>query len=90
MIDLDHFVNDSNPIKTCMCIGRLFIDQDYIKCYKNKQKIENINLINKLKEIDEFIYYFVGDIFGIVTIYKFFKQNSIKKILIKPLIKQRK
>ena len=79
MIELDHFANYSNPIKTCMCIGRLFLDQDYINCYKNKQVIENINLINKLKEIDEFIYYFVGDIFGIVTIYKFFKQNSIKK-----------
>ena len=84
MIDYDHFINYSNPLKCCMCIGRIYIDNDYLNYYKNNSQIlENWNLINKLKKLDEHTYYFVGDIFGNVTIYKYIKQyifkNEIKK-----------
>ena len=81
MIDYDHFSNYSNPIKSFICIGRTKIDEDYLKFYQNNKKFNN-NISNKLKEIDEFCYYFIGDIFGNVTIYQLFNEtiqnNEIK------------
>ena len=81
MVEQDHFINYSNSLKCCMCIGRLYIDNDYLDCYKskNKQLIENLKIISKLKEIENIFYYFIGDIFGNVTIYRFNKQNSLTK-----------
>ena len=78
MIDNDHFVNNSNPMKCCMCIGRIYIDKDYLKFYENKKLSDNYTLIKKLKEINEFCFYFIGDIFGNVTIYQL-HPNSYKK-----------
>ena len=66
-------------MKCCMCIGRIYIDDDYLNKYKNKELIENINLLNKMRKLDEFIYYFIGDIFGNITIYKFVKENIYTK-----------
>ena len=79
MTDYEHFINYSNPMKCCMCIGRIYIDDDYLNKYKNKELIENINLLNKMRKLDEFIYYFIGDIFGNITIYKFVKENIYTK-----------
>ena len=81
MIDVDHFVNKYNPMKCCMCIGRTNIDKDYLDFYtiKNTNKLlqEDISLINKVKNIDENSYYFIGDIFGNVTIYAFVNENKL-------------
>ena len=70
MIEFDHFVSKYDPLKCCMCIGRTNIDKDYLKFYENKNKqLSDISFINKMKEIDENTFYFIGDIFGNVTIY---------------------
>ena len=81
MIDADHFINKYNPMKCCICIGRTNIDKDYLNSYKikNKSLKLDISLITKMKEIDENTYYFIGDIFGNVTIYAFVKENNLNK-----------
>ena len=81
MVEQDHFINYSNSLKCYMCIGRLYKESDYLDCYKskNKQIIENLKIISKIKEVENIFYYFIGDIFGNVTIYRFNKQNSLKK-----------
>lgn len=79
MIDHDHFKNYSNPMKCFMCIGRTKIDNDYLEAYKKKKLFEDTSIMNKLKEIDEFYYYFVGNVFGNITIYRVNKEkNKIK------------
>ena len=95
MADYDHYVNNYNPMKCCMCIGRTNIDQEYLDIYNNKSKkiAEDYSLLNKMKKIDENTYYFVGDIFGNVTIYTLVKENNIvvkKKSLLKRLFTKKK
>ena len=88
MIENDHFVDFSNIMKCCVCIGRTSIDKDYLDFYENKKLsednhyrknklLDNFSLIKKLKDINEFCFYFVGDIFGNVTIYRI--ENKIPK-----------
>ena len=80
MIEFDHFVSKYDPLKCCMCIGRTNIDKDYLKFYENKNKqLSDISFINKMKEIDENTFYFIGDIFGNVTIYTLSKENDLNK-----------
>ena len=75
MIYNDHFENYSNPLKCFMCIGRTKIDKDYLDAYRKQKEFDN-NIMNKLKEIDEFTFYFVGDVFGNITIYRAIKENN--------------
>ena len=80
MIDVDHFINNYNPLKCCMCIGRTYIDKEYLNLFKKTAQLtEDISLINKIKEIDENVFYFLGDIFGNVTIYAIVKENKLNK-----------
>ena len=74
MIDFDHSINYSNHMKSVMCIGRTKIDKYYLYFYKNKNVPKEI--INKIIEIDENCYYFVGDIFGNVIIYRIYNKND--------------
>ena len=66
MIENDHYVNDSNPLKCCICIGRTNLDKEYLDIYKTGNSVD----IKKLKDNKKYCFYFVGDIFGNVTIYK--------------------
>ena len=90
MIDYEHFVDYSNPMKSCVCLGRIKIDSEYIEFYKCKTKKEDIYM-KKLMTLDKFCYYFVGDIFGNVTIYRIVNEiendnNSIKFLQNNPII----
>ena len=76
MVEKDHFIDETNPLKCFMCIGRAKIDKDYINLCQNKKIIENY--LSQLKDVDEYYYYFVGDIFGNITIYKIFEGNNNK------------
>ena len=82
MIEIDHFEDNSNPMKCFMCIGRANIDKDYLKFYKNEKLSYDIK---NFKEINEFYYYFVGNIFGNVTIYKlepkFIEKKKLKLVI---------
>ena len=87
MIDYEHFVNYSNPVKSCMCISQTKIAPYYLDFYNSKAKKEKIyNFMKKLITLDTFCYYFVGDIFGNVSIYRVAneidkdKDNEHKKI----------
>ena len=72
MIDFDHFVNYANPFKSCMCIGQTKIAPYYLELYNSKIKKEKIHkFMKELISLDAFCYYFIGDIFGNVTIYQF-------------------
>ena len=71
MIDYEHFVNYSNPVTSCICLGRTNIEPEYLEVYNFKPKKEaSYNYKKKIIELDEFCYYFIGDIFGNVTIYR--------------------
>ena len=84
--DNGHSTGNLNPMKTCICIGRTTIEKDYINLYK--KKIEKLkNKLKNLKQLDEFYFYFVGDIFGGVTIYQINVKNPSKKYSIKNKIK---
>ena len=91
MIDYEHFVDYSNPVKSCICIGQTNIDPYYLDFYNSKTKKEKIyNFMKKLITLDTFCYYFVGDIFGNVSIYrvanKLDKDNEHKSIMTKKKI----
>ena len=79
MVEKDHFLDESNPLKCCMCIGRTKIDKDYLDLYQNKKIFENY--LSQMKDIDEYYFYFVGDIFGNITIYRILKENNINRKL---------
>ena len=77
MVEKDHFIDNSNPLKCFMCIGRAKIDRDYINLYQNKTIFENY--LSQMKDVDEHYYYFVGDIFGNITIYRIFQEKNTKR-----------
>ena len=74
MVEKDHFIDESNPLKCSMCIGRAKIDKDYLNLYQNKKIFENY--LSQMKDVDEYYFYFVGDVFGNITIYRILKDNN--------------
>ena len=79
MVDYEHYSSDSNSMKSCMCIGRTQIEKEYLNCYNNNNHILD-KYINRTKEIDDSCFYFIGDIFGNVTIYRINTENEDKNI----------
>ena len=78
MVEKEHFIDGSNPLKCFMCIGRSSIDKDYLNIYEKKKIYEDFNILYKMKEINEHYFYFIGDIFGNITIYRIFKEKKNK------------
>ena len=76
----DHFSNNLNPMKTCICLGRTIIEKKYLNIYKKKiEKLkDHLKLLNN--QLDEFYFLFVGDIFGRITIYQINAKNCPKKL----------